>query len=167
MIGSCRTKRPHGITKWLVLVSLESELQKSCSVTLRGYPVASLPARFSSEPRQPPRTDCSGIDGRFGLESVDELDRNQWIVCSGISGRVQSEWVDDLGRNMYLLLELLLVYVLTCYRARYFDMGDGNSSALLKENDQMIEEALGLGPAPSRRAILRRPSLRARSPEGR
>jgi len=42
-------------------------------VTLRGYPVALLPACFSSEPRQPPRTNCSGIDGRFGPEYA------QWV----------------------------------------------------------------------------------------
>ena len=30
MIGSCHTQKPYGITKWLVLVSLESQLQKSC-----------------------------------------------------------------------------------------------------------------------------------------
>jgi len=29
MIGSCHTQKPYGITKWLVLVSLESQLQKS------------------------------------------------------------------------------------------------------------------------------------------
>ena len=29
MIGSCHTHKPYGITKWLVLVSLESQLQKS------------------------------------------------------------------------------------------------------------------------------------------
>ena len=29
MIGSCHTQKPYGITNWLVLVSLESQLQKS------------------------------------------------------------------------------------------------------------------------------------------
>ena len=77
------------------------------SVTLRGYPVASLPARFSSEPRQSPRTNCIGIGGLFAPESVDGFNRNGWTNYPGMVGELNIDrfWLEK-GSADDLILQM-------------------------------------------------------------